>query len=57
MDESALLGLCGVITVSRTTLNGRSFLNLEGFAPAAECEELSLAAIEGSEEQENGDDL
>jgi hypothetical protein len=36
--------------VSRTTLNGRSFLNLEGFAPAGEWEELSVNTVENSED-------
>jgi len=41
VDERALLGLRGVVRVSHTTLNGRCYLNLEGFAPAGEWEELS----------------
>jgi hypothetical protein len=36
VDEKELLGLRGVIRTSRKTLAGRSFLNLDGFAPAAE---------------------
>jgi len=52
VDEKALLGLRRVVRISRTTLNGRSFLNLDGFAPAAEWEELTaaLVSIEDSEE-------
>jgi len=58
VDEKALLGLRGVVRVSRTVLNGRSFLNLEGFAPAGEWEELSSASPVGTEEdQEANDDL
>ncbi len=45
VDEKALLGLHGVVRVSRTVLNGRSFLNLEAFAPTGEWEELSVAVI------------
>ena len=45
VDEKALLGLRGVVRVSRTTLNGRSFLNLEGFAPAGEWEEVSVETV------------
>ena len=41
VDERALLGLHGVVRVSHTTLNGRCYRNLEGFAPAGEWEELS----------------
>jgi hypothetical protein len=33
VDEKALLGLRGIVRISRTTLNGRTFLNLGGFAP------------------------
>jgi len=49
VDEKALLGLRGVLRTCRTTLNGRSFLNLDGFAPAGEWEELSFPAIRGQE--------
>ncbi len=57
VDEKALLGLRGVVRVSHTTLNGRCFLNLEGFAPAAEWEELSAALVSTPEGREAGDDL
>jgi hypothetical protein len=42
VDEKGLIGLSGVLRTSRTTLNGRSFLNLDGFAPAGEWEELCV---------------
>ncbi len=57
VDEKALLGLRGVVRTSRTTLNGRCFLNLEGFAPAGEWEELSAASVSSHEGQETSDDL
>lgn len=41
VDEKALLRLRGVVRISHTTLNGRRFLNLSGFAPASEWEEIS----------------
>ena len=44
VDERALLGLRGVRT-SRTTMNGRSLLNLEAFAPAGEWEELAATLV------------
>ena len=44
VDEKALLGLRGIVRISRTTLNGRCFLNLGGFAPASEWEGLSMSA-------------
>src|SRR2546426_1992185 len=57
VDEKALLGLRGVVRVSHTTLNGRCFLNLEGFAPAGEWEELSAALVSTPDGQEVSDDL
>ena len=56
-DDKALLGLRGVVRVSRTILNGRSFLNLEGFAPAGDWEELSVATVGSGEKPEASDDL
>jgi hypothetical protein len=49
VDERALLSLRGVVRISHTTLNGRSFLNLSGFAPASEWEELSVSAVSNQE--------
>jgi hypothetical protein len=57
VDEKALLGLQGVVRTSRTTLNGRSFLNLGGFAPAGEWEELSTVPSNPEGRAEAGDDL
>ena len=45
VDEKVLLGLQGIVRISHTTLNGRTFLNLGGFAPASEWEELSTSAM------------
>jgi hypothetical protein len=42
VEEKALVGLSGVLWTSCTTLNGHTFLNLDGFAPAGEWEELSV---------------
>jgi hypothetical protein len=36
VDEKALVGLRGIVRVSHTVLNGHSFPNLDGFAPAAD---------------------
>jgi len=44
VDEKALLGLQGMVRVSQTILNGRSFLNLDGFAPADEWEGTAVSA-------------
>ncbi len=49
IDEKLLLGLRGVVKVSHTTVNGRSFLNLDGFATADKWEELSTSTV-GSRE-------
>ncbi len=57
VDEKALLGLRGVVRTSRTTLNGRTFLNLDGFAPAAEWEELSAALVSTEDSEEARRDL
>jgi hypothetical protein len=45
VDEKALLGLRGIVRVSQTTLNGHSFLNLSGFAPAADWEESPVSQV------------
>jgi len=57
VDEKALLGLRGVIRTSRRTLAGRSFLNLDGFAPTAEWEELSSGGGAKTSREEGSDDL
>jgi hypothetical protein len=41
IDERALVGLRGIVRTSQTILNGRCFLNLDGFAPAEEWKEFS----------------
>jgi len=57
VDEKALLGLTGIIRTSRKTLAGRSFLNLDGFAPAAEWEDLSSEGDARTCGEEGSDDL
>jgi len=52
LDEKALLGLQGIVRVSHTVLNGHSFLNFDGFAPAGDWEEFAPATS-----QEAGHDL
>jgi hypothetical protein len=41
IDEKSLIGLRGVIKISYTVVNGTSLLNLDGFAPAVQWEQLS----------------
>jgi hypothetical protein len=57
VDEKALVKLRGVVRTSHVTLNGRSFQNLEAFAPAAEWEELLCEVAGETREHRNGDDL
>lgn len=55
VDEKALVGLKGVIRTSRTTRNGRTFLNLDAFASTGEWEELALSANGNKNGRENSD--
>jgi hypothetical protein len=43
VDETALRGLRGVVKISHTVINGMSLINLDGFAPASQWEEMSSA--------------
>jgi hypothetical protein len=43
VDERALRGLVGVVKISHTMVNGISLVNFDGFAPARQWEELSIA--------------
>jgi hypothetical protein len=43
VDERALRGLVGVVKISHTVVNGIRLVNLDGFAPASQWEELSEA--------------
>ena len=45
VDEKALSGLRGVVKISHTVINGISLINLGGFAPASQWEELSSAPV------------
>jgi hypothetical protein len=42
IDDKALVGLRGVVKVSHSSVNGRTFLNLDGFAPASNWDEFRL---------------
>jgi hypothetical protein len=42
LDEKRIIGLMGVVKVSHTTLNGRTYLNLDAFAPAGEWDEVMV---------------
>jgi hypothetical protein len=41
IDERAVTDLTGIVYVTHSTVNGRTFLNFRGFAPASRWEELS----------------
>ena len=50
IDDKSLIGLCGVIKISRVVLNGTSLPNLDGFAPASQWEELFTSGNRGGSE-------
>jgi hypothetical protein len=41
IDDKNLVGLSGVVKITHSVVNGTSVLNLEGFAPRSQWEELS----------------
>jgi hypothetical protein len=45
VDEKALPGLRGVVKISHSVINGISLINLDGFAPASQWEELSAGPV------------
>ncbi len=57
VDERALVGLRGVVKVSRAVVNGRCFVNLDAFSPAAEWEELPVTSVASGDKQEVSHDL
>lgn len=54
IDEKALLGLRGVIRTSQTTFNGRSYQNLDAFAPIEEWTALSMTSVNDQRASTNG---
>jgi hypothetical protein len=57
VDEKALQNLQGIIRTSHTTLNGRSYQNLDAFAPAAEWDAVSCAPVSPDDDRGDGDGL
>ncbi len=57
VDDKALVGLRGIVKVSRAVVNGRCFVNLDAFSPAAEWEELPVASVGSGESLEETHDL
>jgi hypothetical protein len=45
IDEKSLVGLRGVVKIGHVVVNGTTFVNLEGFAPASQWQELSPAVV------------
>ena len=45
VDEKALPGLRGVVKISHVVVNGVALVNLDGFAPASQWEELSAGLL------------
>jgi hypothetical protein len=57
VDEKALNNLRGVVRASYTTLNGRSYQNLEAFAPEADWEALECTSLAHNDGQGSSDGL
>ena len=57
VDERALRNLRGVIRTSYTNLNGRSYQNLEAFAPEADWELLDCTSLAQGDGRRGSDDL
>ena len=45
------MGLEGVVKLSHTTVNGRTYLNLDAFAPAGEWDEFSIVGPTAESEE------
>jgi hypothetical protein len=57
VDEKLMLNLRGVVRTSHTTQNGRSYQNLDAFAPAVEWEALSCRTANSNDGPEDADGL
>ncbi len=57
VDEKALVGLRGIVKVSRAVVNGRCFVNLDAFSPAGEWEELPVTSVASGDKHEVSHDL
>jgi len=57
VDEKALCKLRGVVRTSCTTLNGRSYQNLDAFAPEADWEALECTSLAHNDGQGGSDGL
>ena len=57
VDEKALSNLRGVVRTSYVTLNGRSYQNLDAFAPEADWEALECTSLAPNDGQGGSDGL
>jgi hypothetical protein len=57
VDEKALLNLRGIVRTSHAIVNGRSYQNLDAFAPAAEWEAGPTASSSNGAGRGDADDL
>jgi hypothetical protein len=55
VDEKALHGLCGVVKISHTVMNGISLINLDAFAPASQWNELSAEPATSASHSNNAE--
>jgi len=45
LDDKAMLGLRGVVKISRAVINGRTLLNVDAFAPAAAWDGIGPSSV------------
>ena len=55
VEEKALPGLQGVVKISHTVINGISLINLDGFAPASQWEQLSADPASSASHSNNAE--
>ena len=49
LDDKAVVGLRGVVKISRTVVSGRTLLNLDAFAPAAAWDGIGPSSLASAE--------
>ena len=58
IDDKSVVGLCGVVKITHSIMNGTTVLELDGFAPASSWEKLSAgqekAVSQGIAESKSG---
>jgi hypothetical protein len=52
LDEKRIVGLTGVVKISHTTVNGRTYLNLDAFAPTSEWDEVMVVPRTSESEED-----